>query len=78
MSGVVRDKLGYFFLCIEDLSLLVTRPPQLLLFEISIIQSFGDLHARNVNFGVCGDDKLLVSPAQRNSVQSKGTCMQQK
>lgn len=50
----------------------MTRPPQLLLLEVGVVQVFGDLHARNVNFGVCCNDKLLVSPAQRNSVQSKG------
>lgn len=66
-----KSSLVYLFFCIEDLSLLMTGPPQLLLLEVGIIQSFGDLHACDVNFGVCCNDKLLVSPAQWNSVQSK-------
>lgn len=68
----IISKLVYLFFCIKDLSLLVTRSPQLLLLEVGIVQSFGDLHARNVDFGVCGNDKLLMSPAQRDSVQGKG------
>uniref|UniRef100_A0AAQ4PAI2 Dynein light chain n=1 Tax=Gasterosteus aculeatus aculeatus TaxID=481459 RepID=A0AAQ4PAI2_GASAC len=36
-----------------------------------IVQSFGDLHTRDVNFGGGSDGKLLVSPTQRHSVQSK-------
>lgn len=55
----------------------MTRSPELLLLEVGVIKGFGDLHARNVNFGVCGNDKLLVSPAQRNSVQSQGACSAQ-
>lgn len=50
----------------------MTGPPQLLLLEVGVIQSFGDLHARDVNFGVCSNDKFLVSPTQRDSVQGKG------
>ena len=64
-------KLAHLFLCIKDLSLLVTGPPQLLLLEVGIVQSFGDLHTRDVDFGIGGNDKLLVSPAQGNSVQGK-------
>lgn len=63
--------VAHLFLCIEDLSLLVTGPPQLLLLKVGIVQSFGNLHARDVNFGAGGDDKFLVSSAQRNSVQGK-------
>lgn len=66
----------YLFFCIKDLSLLVTRPSQLLLLEVGVVKRFGDLHARNVDFGVCGNDKLLVCPTQRNSVQSKGSYIQ--
>lgn len=65
------SKLVYLFFCIKDLSLLVTGPPQLLLLEVGVVKSFGDLHARDVDFGVGGDDKLLVSPAQGDSVQGK-------
>lgn len=49
----------------------MTWPPQLLLLEVSIVESFGDLHARDVDFGVGGNGKLLVSPAQGYSVQGK-------
>lgn len=66
--------LTHLLLCIKDLSLLVTRFPQLLLFEVGIVQSFGDLHTRDVNFGGGSDGKLLVSPTQRHSVQSKRPC----
>lgn len=69
------SRLVYLFLCVKDLSLLVTGPPQLLLLEVSIVQSFGDLHARDVNFGVGGNGELLVSPAQGNSVQGKRAYM---
>lgn len=65
------SKFIYLFLCIKDLSLLVTGPPQLLLLEVGIVQSFGDLHASDVNFGVRGNGKLLMSPAQGDSVQCK-------
>lgn len=49
----------------------MTGPPQLLLLEVGIVQSFGDLHARDVDFGGGGNDKLLVSPAKGDSVQGK-------
>lgn len=71
MHSETISKLAHLLLCIKDLSLLVTGPPQLLLLEVGVIQSFGDLDTRDVNFGVGGNDKLLVSPAQRNSVQGK-------
>lgn len=64
-------QLVLLFLCVKDLSLLVTGPPQLLLLEVGVVKSFGDLHARDVDFGVGGDDKFLVSPAQGDSVQGK-------
>lgn len=65
------SKLVHLFLCVKDLALLVTGPPQLLLLEIGIIERLGDLHTRDVDFGVGGNDKLLVRPAQGNSVQGK-------
>ncbi len=65
------SRLVYLFFRVKDLSLLVTGPPQLLLLEVGVVQSFGDLHARDVDFGVGGNDKLLVSPAQGDSVQGK-------
>lgn len=64
-------QLVHLFFCVKDLSLLVAGSPQLLLLEVGIVQSFGDLHARDVDFGVGGNGKLLVSPAQGYSVQSK-------
>lgn len=65
------SKLAHLLFCIKDLSLLVTGPPQLLLLEVGVVQSFGDLDTRDVHLGVGGNDKLLVSPAQGNSVQGK-------
>lgn len=59
---------NYLFFCIKDLALLVTGFPQLLLLKVSIGEVFGDLHATDVNFGVGGNDKLLVCPAQGDSV----------
>lgn len=67
----IRVLSAHLFLCIKDFSLLVTGLPQLLLLKIGIVKIFGDLHARDVNFGFGGDDKLLVSSAQGDSVQSK-------
>lgn len=64
----------YLFFCIKDFSLLVTWPPQLLLLEVGIVEGFGDLHTRDVNFGVCGNHKLLVGPAHGDSVQGKRAC----
>ena len=59
----------YLFFCIKDLPFLVTWPPQFLLFEVGIIQIFRNLHTREINFGVCRNDKLLVSSAQWDSIQ---------
>lgn len=71
---ILTEYIYYLFFCIKDFSLLVTGPPQLLLLEVGIVEGFGDLHTRDVNFGVCGNHKLLVGPAHGDSVQGKRAC----
>lgn len=50
----------------------MTGSPQLLLLEVNVIERFRDFHLGDVHFGVCGNDKLLMSPAQGDSVQDEG------
>jgi len=70
-DAIQNKNPSYLFLCIKDFSLLVTGHTQLLLLEVGIVQGFGDLHTSDVNFGVGGNDKFLVGPAQGDSVQGK-------
>lgn len=72
-SDLTLEIQFYLFLCVKDLSLLVLGSPQLLLLEVGVGQHFGDLHARDVHFGGCGDAELLVSSTQRHSVHSQRT-----
>lgn len=66
-------KTVYLFLCVEDLSLLVLGPPELLLLEVSISQRLGDLQSRDVHLGVGSNAELLVSSTQGNPVESQRT-----
>lgn len=62
----------HLFFSIKDFSLLVFGLAQLLLLEIEIAQVFGEFYSRDVNFGRSGNDKFLVSSAQRNTVDGQG------
>lgn len=48
--------------------------PQLLLPEVGVPQRSGELHTGDVNLRLCGDDKLVVSPTQGDSVHSERAC----
>lgn len=63
--------LVFLFLCVEDLTLLVSGLAQLLLLEVSVSEMFGDFHTTDVNFGGGGNDKFLVCSTQRNSIEGQ-------
>lgn len=51
--------LVFLFLCVENLTLLVSVIVQLLL-EVSVSEMFRDFHTTDVNFGGGGDVKFLA------------------
>lgn len=62
----------YFFLSVKDLSFLVLRLPQPLLLEVGIREMLGNFHPSEIHLCGCGNNKFLVGPAQRHTVDSQG------
>ena len=61
--------LVFLSLCVEDLTLLVSRLTQHLLLEVSVSEMFWDFHTTDIDFGGGGNDKFLVCSMQTNSIE---------
>lgn len=44
---------------------------QLLLLKVRISEMLGNFHSRDINLGRCSNNKFLVGPTQRDTVDSE-------
>lgn len=69
----MSNHVPYFFFSVKDLAFLVLGLTQPLLLKVGISEMLGNFHSRDIKLCRCSNNKFLMGPTQRDTIDSQGS-----